>query len=127
MCNTNYFISYTLLVMAMKKKYLIIISILTAVILVGLNFVIKDKELLNKISLFLSGLISILISYFIAINYKKNGLIIGLIVGITVSIISVIIHYFFSKIYFDTLYIRLLIFILCGASGGVLGVNKKTD
>lgn len=127
MCNIYYFKSYNLLVIKMKKKIVLVLIIVLILLLIGLNFIIKDKDLMNKISLFISGVISLMIAYYIGLNKRKNGLIIGLIVGISVSIISLIIHYFFAKVYFDTLFIRLSIFILSAASGGVLGVNKKTD
>ena len=88
---------------------------------------VDNKSLVNKISLIISSFISLLLAYLVAIIKGKNGLLIGLIIGITFSGISLGVHYFVAKEYFNSLYIRLIIFMISGCCGGVIGVNKKTD
>ena len=109
----------------MKKKLLLLLILLLTIAIVILNIFIKDEELLNKITFILTTIITIFLSYLTGIIKGKNGLINGLIIGISVSLLSLIIHYLFIRIYFDTLYIRMAIFMLSGAAGGVIGVNKK--
>ena len=127
MCNTFVFIAYILMVIQMKKRLTTIFIMFIIVTMILLNIFLKDKDLINKITIFLSAALSLLIAYLTGINKQKNGLINGLIIGITISVISVTIHYFFVKELFSILYIRSAVIILSGACGGVLGVNKKTD
>lgn len=125
MCNTLIFMAYILLVIQMKKR---ISAILTLIIILGivlLSIFIKDKGLVNKITIFLSAILALIIAYFTGLIKRKNGLINGLIVGISIATISLIIHYFFAKNNFNYLYLRSIIIILGGASGGILGVNKN--
>ena len=127
MCNTFVFIAYILMVIQMKKRLTTIFIMFIIVTMILLNIFLKDKDLINKITIFLSAALSLLIAYLTGINKQKNGLINGLIIGITISVISVTIHYFFVKELVSILYIRSAVIILSGACGGVLGVNKKTD
>ena len=127
MCNTFFFIAYNLTVITMKKRIPLLILMLLITTIIVVILIIKNKNLIDKITLFISGLISLLIAYIIGAKKGKNGLVIGLIIGISFSSVSLIVHYIIARNYFDTLYIRLLTFIICGACGGVIGVNKKTD
>ena len=111
----------------MKKRFALIIVILIFLSIVLLNIFLKDKNLINKITIFLSAFLSLLIAYITGISKQKNGLIYGLIIGISISAFSVIFHFFLAKELFSILYIRSAVIILSGACGGVLGVNKKTD
>lgn len=127
MCNTFNFIAYILVVILIKKRLISISIACIVLIIVLLNVFLKDKNLINKISIILSALLSLLIAYLTGLTKQKNGLINGLIIGISISVISVIFHFFFAKDLFSILYIRSAVIILSGACGGVLGVNKKTD
>ena len=109
----------------LKKSFFIIgITIITLTIFL-LTIFVKDKDLVNKITIILSALLSLLIAFMTGITKKKHGLIYGLVVGISIASISLLFHYIYAKEMFDTLYLRMLIVILSGASGGVIGVNKK--
>ena len=126
MCNRIIFIAYILMVNTMKKTMGILFIPLIIITIILLNVFIDDKILLNKITIFLSAILSLLIAYLTGITKQKNGLINGLIIGISISIISITLHFFFAKDLFSILYIRSAVIILSGACGGVLGVNKKT-
>lgn len=115
------------MVIHLKNKLAILMLFLLIIIDILLYVFIENKDLLNKILLFTSAFIALILSYIFSYKKGKNGLIIGLIIGITFSALSLTIHYFFAKEYFDSLYLRLLIYITSAASGGVIGVNKKTD
>ena len=125
MCNTFKFIAYILLVIHMNKKQTILLIILNFVIFIVLNYFILNKELLNKISIFLTASFALLLAYLFGLKRGKNGLILGLIIGISIASISTITHYIYAKDYFDHLYIRMGVIILSSTSGGVFGVNKK--
>ena len=125
MCNTFKFIAYILMVIHMNKKQTILLIILNIIVFIVINYLIQNKELLNKISIFLTASFSLLLTYLFGLIRGKNGLILGLIIGISIASISTIIHYLYAKDYFDHLYIRMGVIILSGASGGVFGVNKK--
>lgn len=109
----------------MKKSILIALSFLIALAIIIISIFVTDKELVNKITIFLSALLSLLISYIIGFTKRKNGLVYGILIGISIATISLIIHFIFAKELFSLLHIRSLIVILGGASGGVMGVNKK--
>ena len=109
----------------MKKITTTFLIILTILITVILSILIKDKDLVNKITIFLSAILALLISYLTGITKRKNGLITGLIIGISIASISLIIHYIFARTLFDFLYLRSSIIILSSVSGCVFGVNKN--
>ena len=111
----------------MRKRTTIALIIFNIVLIVTLYFTKIDKGIINKLSLFLTASLALLISYLTGIIREKNGLINGLVIGITIAMISAIIHYFYAKDFFDLLYIRLAIFILAAISGGVFGVNKQKE
>lgn len=111
----------------MKKRLALTFVSLIIIVMILLNIFINDKDLINKITIFLSAALSLLIAYITGLTKQKKGLVNGLIIGISISVISVTIHYFFAKELFPILYIRSAVIILSGACGGVLGVNKKTD
>ena len=127
MCNRIVFIAYILMVSTMKKTIGILFIPLITIVIILLNVFLEDKNSINKITIFLSAILSLLIAYLTGIIKQKNGLINGLIIGISISIISITLHFFFAKELFSVLYIRSAVIILSGACGGVLGVNKKTD
>ena len=127
MCNTLNFNAYNLAVITMKKRFPVLVLVLLIIAIIVINLTVDNKDLIDKISIFLSSLISLIVAFLIALRRGKNGLVIGLIIGISISSISLLVHYFIAKDYFDTLYIRLLTFVISGISGGVIGVNKKTD
>ena len=126
MCNNLIFISYILVVITMKKRFSMLVTILLIIVLVVMNITIKNKNLVDKISIFITSLIALSIAYLAGFSRGKNGLVIGLIIGISVSCVSLVFYYLFAKEYFDSLYIRLLTFLISGMCGGVIGVNKKT-
>ena len=115
------------MVIIIKKRFTSFSIIVVFISIVLTNILIKDKNVINKITIFLSALLTILISYLVGITKQKNGLINGLIIGITISIFSISFHFLFAKELFSIQYIRSAVIILSGACGGVLGVNKKTD
>ena len=94
--------------------------------LIALTWIyIPDKELANKLALFLSITLAFLISYITGFNKGKKGLIIGIIVGLTICTISLVLHFFFAKDIFMYLPLRLVTIFLSALSGGVMGVNNK--
>lgn len=95
------------------------------VLIVVLTFMKIDKNIINKVTMFLSATLLFQISYLSGIIKGKHGLINGLVIGISAGILSAIIHFIFAKGYYDILYIRLMIYILSACSGSVYGVNKK--
>ena len=99
--------------------FLIIITMILLIIFVG------NKEIVNKITIFLSAILSLLLSFLIGYKKRKNGLINGVVIGISIATVSLIVHYIFAKEMFDLLYLRSLTVILGGASGGVMGVNSN--
>lgn len=109
----------------MKKSILIIFSLMIMLSIIIISIFLDDKGLVNKITIFLSSLLSLLLAYIAGLTKRKRGLINGLIIGISIATISLIIHFIFAQNYFELLYIRSLTVILSGASGGVLGVNKN--
>lgn len=115
------------MVIYIKKGFVKFLIVIIFVTIVLTNILINDRDLINKITIFLSSLLTIIISYLVGISKQKSGLINGLIIGITISTISIIYHFLFAKEFFSILYIRSAVIILSGACGGVLGVNKKTD
>ena len=115
------------MVIIMNKKISSFLLVVLMLMLIVINVLIKDKNLVNKITIFISSLITLLIAYIAGIKKGKKGLVVGLIVGISISSISLLIHFIIAKEYFDTLYLRLLTFMVSGVCGGVIGVNKKTD
>ena len=127
MCNSLFFISYNLMVIIMNKKISSSLLVVLILMIIVVNIFIQDKNLVNKITIFISSFISLLVAYIVGIKIGKKGLFIGLIVGISISSISLLIHFIIAKEYFDTLYLRLLTFMVSGICGGIIGVNKKTD
>ncbi len=108
----------------MKQGFTLFLSFLTLLSIICISIFIPDKELVNKLTIFLSAFLSLLISFFIGVKKRKNGLINGLVIGISIAIISLIVHYIFAKEFFPLLYLRSITVILSGASGGIMGVNK---
>ena len=111
----------------MKKKITTFLIILIVLIIIILSVFIENKDLVNKITIFLSAILSLLIAYLTGIIKRKNGLITGLIIGISIASISLVIHYIFAKNLFEFLYLRSSIIILSSVSGCVFGVNKKME
>ena len=109
----------------MKKSIAIFLSILDILIITLLGLLVEDKILVNKITIFLSAILSLLISYIIGVTKGRYGLLNGLIVGISIASVSTLIHFLFAKEFFSFLYLRVSAIILSAASGGVYGVNKK--
>lgn len=90
-------------------------------------FDIFEKDVVAKVSLFLTAIISFVLAYIIGIKKNKNGLSNGMIIGISIAMISLIIHFTLKTLYFDTFYIRGLVFMFSGAAGGIIGVNKMKE
>ena len=113
----------------LKKYYIILISsfIVLLSFLFFYIFEVLDSEIIAKITLFVTTIIAFILSYITALKKKKNGLTNGLIIGISIAIVSLGIHYFFKSVYFDTFFIRALVFITSSAAGGIIGVNKETS
>lgn len=107
------------------KKVLAIIVLILMIILTVISVIKLDPLLTNRLTIFTSSIISLLLAYLIALKKRKNGLIWGLIVGISLSFISMSIHYFFAQDFFNYLYLRIGIIIFSSASGGVIGVNQE--
>lgn len=113
----------------MKKTYItLLICIIGIISLVLLNNLeVLSKDIVAKITLFLTSIIAFILSYIIGIKKNKNGLTNGLIVGISIAVLSLIIHYFLKTLYFDIFYVRGTIFMISGACGGIIGVNTKKE
>lgn len=109
----------------MKKGILWFLSFLTMISIIVISIFVKDKEIASKVTIFLTALLSLLLSYITGLTKGRHGLLNGLIIGISIAGISLIIHFIFAKDFFQLLYIRAITVILSGASGGIMGVNKK--
>lgn len=109
----------------MKKSITLLFIFLCTLSIIFITIFVNNKELVSKITIFLSALLSLLLAYLTGITKRKNGLINGVIIGISIATLSLVIHFIFGKEFFDLLYIRSLVIILSGASGGVIGVNKN--
>ena len=109
----------------MNKKITYIFIIVNILSLIGISFLDIDKNLINKLSIFLSASLSLLIGLVFGFKKGKNGLLWGIVIGISIATLSSIIHFITATQYFGPLYIRMGIIILSGSAGGVIGVNKK--
>jgi len=112
----------------MKKTTItIIVSLIAIIAFIVLGFLnIISFDIVPKTTIFLSAIVVFSLSYTTGYKKGKNGLSNGVIIGITFGIISLIIHYFSKTNHFDTFFIRALVFMISGASGGIIGVNAKT-
>ena len=110
----------------MNKKTSSILIFINIIALISLAFFNLNKDTINKLSIVLSALLSLLISIVYASKKGKNELLLGLLIGISIAFVSSIIHYFYAKEFFNLLHIRMGIIIVSGGCGGIIGVNKKT-
>lgn len=110
----------------MKKTVLTLLMCILGVIgLVILSvFDVMDKGVVAKISIFLTAIVAFIISYLTGKKKNKHGLANGMIIGISIALISLLIHFMLKTYYFETFFIRGLVFMASGAAGGVIGVNK---
>jgi putative membrane protein (TIGR04086 family) len=116
----------------MKKTIILLLMCILSIVGMSLLaiFEIISKELVAKSSLFITAIISFLLAYFRGNKKQKNGLANGIIIGITIAILSLIIHFITKTEFYSVFFVRGLIFMISGAMGGIIGVNRvkeKTD
>ena len=109
-----------------KTTIVLIVSTILLIIVSIMGFLeIISKELSTKMTLFITATIAFILAYLTGIKKEKHGLTNGIIVGISIAIISLAIHFISKTIYFDLFFVRGLVFIISGAMGGIIGVNKN--
>ena len=100
----------------------LLITTITLALLIFFDVV--DDKLINNITFFVSIINALLLSFIIAINIRKKGIIIGVVIGALFLIISLII----SKIINENInYLKGAILLTSSLLGGVFGVNIKKN
>lgn len=110
----------------MKKTVLTLLMCILGIVglvLLGV-FDIINKDIVAKITIFLTAIVAFIMSYLTAKKRNKHGLANGMIIGISIALVSLLIHFMLKTYYFDIFFIRGLVFMVSGAFGGVIGVNK---
>ena len=113
----------------MKKTIILLLMCILSIVGMSLLavFEIISKELVAKASLFITAIISFILAYFRGNKKQKNGLANGIIIGITIAILSLIIHFITKTEFYSVFFVRGLIFMISGAMGGIIGVNRVKE
>lgn len=113
----------------MKKTIILLLMCVLSIICLSLLAVFEfiNTELAAKTSLFITAIISFTLAFMRGIKKQKNGLLNGVFIGITVAILSLIVHFITKTEYFSIFFVRGLIFMISGASGGIIGVNRVKE